>query len=263
MTFPDEAGPLFRVEPKAFVAARNELAAKLRAEGRDADADAVKALRKPTVIVWALDQLADRDADGVEALLDAGRELRAAQRATLSSKAAGKRLRDATAARREVVARLTEVAVTALGEVGAAGRTRSDAIAAALESASLDDEVAARPAAGTLDVLPDEPAGFGEVFGLTAIEGGVARSRSRGSSNAPDLARLRRDRDSAARAERASRDEAERLARELAELRERVKTLEPQYAEAEARAHEKSMEAKRAERALAKAERGGGDLAGS
>jgi hypothetical protein len=75
---PDDAVALFRVRPEGFVVARDELVAELRAQGRDDDAASVKALRKPTLALWALNQLADRDPEGVGELLDAGRELRAA-----------------------------------------------------------------------------------------------------------------------------------------------------------------------------------------
>ena len=108
---PDEAAEVFRADPDGFVAARNDLAARLAAEDRTDEAAAVKALRKPTVAVWALNQLHNRDAEGVTALLDAGAELRAAQQAALSSSKGGaERLRTATVTRRAAVARLVESA---------------------------------------------------------------------------------------------------------------------------------------------------------
>jgi hypothetical protein len=259
MALPSEAAALFHVEPKGFVAARNELSARLRAEGRETDAASVKALRKPTVIVWALDQLAARDPGGVGALLDAGRELRAAQQATMSSQEAKERLRVATAARREVIANLTTIAVTALNEVGTAGRSQADAIAAALESASIDDKAGARLAAGTLETVPDQPAGFGDLFGLTAIEGGRAKTPTRApkerAGKGPDLARLRRERDAAAKAERTDREEADRIQHELAGLRDRITALEAAHMESKTRARASALAAKRAERALTRAER--------
>jgi hypothetical protein len=166
---PPEATELFRAEPAGFVAARDALVASLRHAGRDADAAAVKALRKPTLPVWALDQLAARDPGGLDRLLDAGAELRSAQQAAVSSAEAAERLRTATASRREVVASLTATAVEALTGIGAAGATQRDAIAEALERASIDLETGARLRAGTLTSLPAAPGGFGDVFGLAAV----------------------------------------------------------------------------------------------
>ena len=89
MDLPDEAAELFRVPPADFIAERDALVQRLRAEGRDADATAVKALRKPTTVVWALNQLAARDPDALAAVFEAGRDLQAAQQAALAGKPSG------------------------------------------------------------------------------------------------------------------------------------------------------------------------------
>ena len=52
---PDTAAALFRDTPERFIAARDALVARLREEGRTTEAAIVKALRKPTVVAWALD----------------------------------------------------------------------------------------------------------------------------------------------------------------------------------------------------------------
>ena len=83
---PPEASELYRGAPESFIAARDAQVERLRADGHGDDAAAVKALRKPTVVAWALNQLAVRDPDGMRALLEAGGEVRAAQQAALSSK---------------------------------------------------------------------------------------------------------------------------------------------------------------------------------
>ncbi len=129
-------------------------------------------------------------------------------------------------------------------------------ITTALEAASVDDEAASRLAAGTLEAIPDASGGFADVFGLTSVEGTGASTKRAPKAKEPDLTRLRRDRDAAAKAARTSHDRAERIARELSTARERVETLEAAHAEAEARAGADALEAKRAERALTKAERG-------
>ncbi|HEX6131203.1 MAG TPA: hypothetical protein VF044_05700, partial [Actinomycetota bacterium] len=257
---PAEAAALFREAPEGFVAARDALVRRLREDGRDDDAAAVKALRKPTAAVAALNQLAVRDPEGVHELLDAGSELRAAQQAALSSSRGAGRMREAAAARRDVVARLTAAATEALSDAGHAAATQEDRIRGALEAASVDPDVGARLRAGTLEGLPTEAPGFGDVFGLTAVEGeaggegaGGARPRRRRGEAGPDLAALRaevatlrRDRDAAARHAERDRRALDRLARELDEARARVRALEERHAEADAAAAASAPEAKRA-----------------
>lgn len=68
------AGPL-----EGFVGARNELVKRLRASGDRAGADRVKALAKPSVSAWAMNQLWWHERPSFEALLSAGAAVRAAQ----------------------------------------------------------------------------------------------------------------------------------------------------------------------------------------
>src|SRR4051812_50101125 len=88
-TLPEAAISLFRVPPDRFVAERDALVKELRSVDRDDDAAAVKALRKPTATVWALNQLADRDPDALTALFDSGRALRAAQSEAIAGDTSG------------------------------------------------------------------------------------------------------------------------------------------------------------------------------
>ncbi len=256
---PDDANPLFREEPERFVAARDALVADLRTGGRTEEAAAVKALRRPTALVWSLNQLSVRDAAGIEELLAGGVELRAAQQATLSSSGTGAdRLRRAADARRGSVSRLGRVAAELLDGMGHAARP--DEIASALEAASVDEEAGTRLASGTLRGLPPPPSGFGGVFGLTALEGGgaggeTAEPRRRPSAGdraeaESEVAGLRRDRDAAARRARTARETADRLAARVDGMRERLAGAEADYAEADARAAGADLEAARAERQL-------------
>jgi hypothetical protein len=266
---PDEATALFREPPERFVAARDALVADLRSRGRATEAAAVKALRRPTALVWALNQLSERDAGGITELLAAGAELRAAQQATLSSSATGAdRLRSATDARRASVSRLVRAAASLLDEAGHA--PRPEEIASALESASVDDDAGERLSSGTLRGLPPPPSGFGGVLGLTAIEGGGAGGVAVGTKSAPrrasretsaaeraavesEVAGLRRDRDAAARRARTAHESADRLAARLDGMRERLQATEAEHAQAAARASAADLEAARAERELTSA----------
>jgi hypothetical protein len=224
--------------------------------------------------VWALNQLSDRDPSGVQDLLSAGAELRAAQQATLSSPAAGAdRLRSAGADRRAAVSRLAGVAGDMLEGAGRGGRP--DEIASALEAASVDEAAGERLAAGTLERLPPTAAGFGDVFGLTAIDGGADEEdatdapgpasrgrRASGSDRQSDaeraeaegaVARLRRDRDAAERRAKTAREAVRRLAVRVEGMRERLAAAEAERADADARAGGTELELARVERDLAAA----------
>ncbi len=248
---PAEVTELFRALPGDFVATRSALVDRLLAEGRDGDAAAVKALRKPTLVVWALNQLAERDPDGVAELLDAGAELRAAQKATLSGGGGADRLRSATVARREAIAAAVAVATAALDELGSGGAAQSDRLAGALEAASVDADAGRSLGAGTFETAPSAPSGFGEVVGLTGMAGGRAGEPAAQRAAQPSKAersRLQRQRDAAAKAASRDRAQADRLARELGELRGRLDSLETTHAAAEAKALESELALQRAER---------------
>ena len=96
---------LYALDPGEFVAARNELARRLRKEGQKQLAGEVAKLRRPSPAAWAVNQLARRHGDELERLVRAGEELRAAQERALAGGAPAE-LRQATRARREAVGRL-------------------------------------------------------------------------------------------------------------------------------------------------------------
>ena len=112
----DSAGDgLYALPLEEFVSSRNELAKRLRREGdRDAAAE-VAALRKPTLVAWAVDQLAHTRRREVDLLLDAGKRLVDAQQASLS-KGSRAELDAAQAALRKSIGALTKAAATILGE---------------------------------------------------------------------------------------------------------------------------------------------------
>ena len=284
----DEAVALFREVPERFITARDALVARLRDEGRSAEAASVKALRKPTVVAWALDQLVVRDADGLHALLDAGAEVRAAQQAALSSKrGAADRLRASGAARRAAVADLAAVSIAALEEAGRGAGAHFDAIVQALEMCSIDPDAGAALAAGTLERPPVAGAGFGDVFGLTSLEGGLSEgghidggldeggagkadrdqqaavpARSANPTSSPrarrddvaelraDVSRGRRERDAAARRARKAKAAADGFAHELEGMRRRLDVVERKHADAASAAAHGELETAKAERAL-------------
>jgi hypothetical protein len=248
MDLPDEAAALFRVPPQAFIAERDALVQRLRAEGRDEEASAVKSLRKPTALVWALNQLATREPDALAAVFEAGRALRAAQQTALAGKPSGAEdLRVATTARRDAVARARDAAVAIVEEAGHRGAGQADAIATALEAASTDAEAGAALASGILAKAPSAAGlGFGELHAMTALPGG----REGKATVRRDSGRRRKEREAARARAQSRRAAADRLARQLADAREQVARLERDHAAAESEALAAETEADRAERDL-------------
>jgi hypothetical protein len=64
------------LEPEQFTAARNQLAKAARAAGEETIADAIMAMRKPTLAAWLANQLVRTDPDGIHALTELGEDLR-------------------------------------------------------------------------------------------------------------------------------------------------------------------------------------------
>src|SRR5260370_37491424 len=75
----DAADPLFAVPPEKFVAARNELVSKLQASGNRKAASEIKALGRPSVAVWTINQLSRRHPEKVSPRLEAGKRVRTSQ----------------------------------------------------------------------------------------------------------------------------------------------------------------------------------------
>jgi hypothetical protein len=144
------------VPPEEFVAARDALAKRLKAEGKTDEAADVKRLRRPTVTRWIADQVLRHHAREVDALRAALTDVAAAQEAAVTRGDRGA-LQDATAERREAVS--------------AVGRAVDDVLAGDERPAHHRDEVlhaiesgvTAEVATGTFGLredleLPERPA---------------------------------------------------------------------------------------------------------
>lgn len=97
-----------------FVARRNELAKHLRADGDPDEADRVKALRKPSRVAWAINQVSAEKKQRDE-LLEAGAALRQAQEQLLGGKADGADLRKAGEREQAAVDMTLDAAAPRLG----------------------------------------------------------------------------------------------------------------------------------------------------
>jgi len=105
---------LYALPLDEFVSARNELAKSLKQGGDKEGAAEVLALRKPTLVAWAVDQLAHTRRREVDLLLDAGKRLVDAQQASIK-KGSRTELDAAQASLRKSVSGLTEAAREILG----------------------------------------------------------------------------------------------------------------------------------------------------
>jgi hypothetical protein len=152
---PDMHDELIDVPPEEFVAARTQLAARLKSEGKTTEAAEVKKLRRPSVRDWVVDQVRRHHTAAVEELRDASTEVARAQEEAIT---AGDRdaLRTASARRRTAVDSVERAIDEVLtGDARPAGYR--DEVLAAIESA-----VTADVASGTFGMrddleLPERP----------------------------------------------------------------------------------------------------------
>lgn len=242
-----EIDALFALPLDEFTAARNALAQRLKKEGDAETAEQVRALAKPNVAAWAVNQLARSEPDAVRGLLNVGARLRAAQEAALSGERSDA-LRSAQAEERDTVRKLTQQAEKILrdAERAASGPTL-ERIAATLRAAALSEPGRSLLREGRLtgDV---EVSGFDAVAGLEvpkgrrraaakgddlaerrqqkrelerqrrALEKRVRELESRAEAAERDAERARKEADSAAAVAEERRREADAAAAELAEL---------------------------------------------
>jgi len=145
-----EVEALYGLPLDEFTKARDTLArARTKEQGKESGA-AVKALRKPSLVAWALNQLARRRPEEVEALLEAGARLRRAQTATLEGGDPGE-LREATKAEAGEVQVLAAQARSILTETGRGGSpAHEDRLASTLRAAAVDAEAGDLLRRGTL-----------------------------------------------------------------------------------------------------------------
>ena len=219
---PRKVADLYGLPLEEFTKERDALARELRQGGDKRAADEVKALRKPPVSAWMVNQLARRHPQELRALVKAGEGLRKAQRSAVGG-GGPEALRDATRAHRH---RLDELTSFARNELNADGQTLQRAVQT-LRSASIDKEASKALLEGTLteDV---EQAGFGQV--LTAVPAGGFRRKARPKAKAEPKERKtpkappkpKRDPNAARRA---------RLEEQLEKARARVRELEARLEE--------------------------------
>jgi hypothetical protein len=158
---------LYRLPPDEFVAARDAAARELRSAGDRAAADRVRALRKPTVAAWALNQAVRAVPGPADELVAVAQDVREAQERALTGGDATA-LREAARRKRDAIQALTAAASRVLTTAGRDARAQAVAISSTLEAAASDPTVAAVLRAGCIagDPVPEDTA-FGFGFGAT------------------------------------------------------------------------------------------------
>ena len=219
-----------------FVQRRNALAAELKEGGEPEEAAGVAALKKPSLVAWALNRAARSAAETVGRLLDVQAQMR-----DPSSVAD---LRSLSDERQRLVAEVTSVAVAALDEAGHSGVNARDRISLSLLGTGTDAGAAELLRSGRLtkeieagsawDVslpaspAPPDPIDFAERSRrreldrakkqLEELAGKAERLEGRADRARREVEEVRHRAEGAEEAARAAREEADRQAAVVAEL---------------------------------------------
>lgn len=199
---PEGVEDLYGLDPEEFTAARDRLVKQLKADG-DKDAGAsVRALRKPAISAWALNQVARRHPDTIAALLDAGAALRHAQEQALAG-GSGPELRAAAKSEQQSVAAVAGLAGDVLRDAGRALTPAvTERMTGTLRAAAAGGEAADLLRRGRL-TTDMSPAGFGLDGLLAASAGSATPSAPEARPTAADERRLALEQEAAEASQRA------------------------------------------------------------
>ena len=241
MSLDQEIDQLYQLKPDAFTAGRNELVKLLPAK----DKAAVKALQKPTVPAWAVNQLYWQRRRAFKALVDAAERLRTAHAQQLAGRhpdiqAAEREHRDALKAAADEIRDLLQEA----GEP--ASPQTMNAVTETLQG------LPGRADYGRL-TKPLKPLGFEALSGL--VKGGGATIARLADKRPPLPAPRPAAPRSAADEKAAAKREADAKRREQAEARKHAAARDRELRTATAEARTAAAELSRAEMALARVQR--------
>ncbi len=215
MSVLEEAEALYGLPLAEFTPARDARVKTLRASDREL-ADAIKALKKPSLAAWVLNLLVRREPDQVAQLISLGASLRDA-----AESLDGAQLRELTKQRRQLTAAVTTVARRhALGEGHKVTESVADEVEATLTAAMLDGGAAAAVRSGLL-VRAFSTTGLGDLdaASFVAVADAIGHEVSAAPMKLhavpdPSAAALRREKKQAvARAEKELRIARDALAR--------------------------------------------------
>jgi hypothetical protein len=197
----DEIDALFKLPLGEFTPARNALAARLKKAGKQALADEVKALPKPSVPAWVVNQIYWRHREPFDCLIEAGERFR---------DSGG--MREHIEARRNAQAALVPIAADILHDAGYSdARNMLRRVTTTLEALSTYGSLPDAPRAGRL-TAELEPPGFDLLAGLRPRAGKKPKPAAR--KNSRDAGRRgEKDRERAAAAAKAALRDMEQAVR--------------------------------------------------
>jgi len=234
-----------------FTAARDALARDLRRAGDSAAAEEVKALRKPTVSAWAINQLARNERMKVRSVLVGGEKLRSAHAELLGGGRPAK-VTEASDAERKAISHLVSSAAKILSQAGhSPNESTLERVASTLRAAAVDDEGRLLLEKGRLTRDLD-PSGFGPLGAVATPTRQRAKGAGRRAKTADRDARRRRK--VAEEKLRALRAELSELTKVAADADARVGAVRRELRAAEAEAREARRKVERAAQRLETAE---------
>ena len=187
----DALDRLYGLPLAEFTPARDELARELRKAGQREAADEAKALAKPSISAWTVNQLARTEPMQIRGLMTAGERLRNAQAGLLLGDDQDE-LQAAVKRQRDVVAALLESAEKILASAShPASPATLDRIRGTLTAAAVDEEGARLVEIGRL-TKDLEPAGFGGLAPAPGKVSGKGASRSSQQRRKEDKAKKQR-----------------------------------------------------------------------
>jgi len=248
-----------------FIGARKTLAARLKRDGHGNESDRVKAMVKPSISAWAVNQIYWMHREAFDRLIATSQTFRRAQSSRLAGKVAD--MREALGARREALSELSTLATSVLRDAGhnptpdmvRRVTTTLDAMSA---YASLPRDLA--PGRLTQDV---DPPGFDSLATFVSVAHMPARTKEPArvipfrkdtdATNAPrkavpsdDARRIEKTRQAKIATAKASLQEAKRV---LVKAQARARNAEAAQKKANADAKEKEKLRREAEERLDKA----------
>jgi hypothetical protein len=269
----DDVDALYRLPLAEFTAARNTLAGRMKQGGRGNEADFVKALVKPSISAWAVNQLYWNHREAFDRLIASGERFHKAQRSRLGGKLAD--MRGTLDARREALTHLSDLATSLLRDAGhnpsldtirritttleamSAYASRSDAprpgrLAHDVDPPGFESLASLIPGAGLTEPR-DEPARF------TSSQKSSSAVTNTRRKVAPDDDLLEPTRKAKLAAAKVSLQEAKRS---LTEARARAQSLEAAQRKAYAEAKQAEKQRREAEERFEKARAASEDAAG-
>jgi hypothetical protein len=164
--FEEDVDALFTLPLSEFTGARNALAARLKKAGHGDQANQVKALAKPSISAWAVNQLYWQHREVFDQLMSTGQRFRKAQTARKVAD-----INETLDARREALAQLSDLTTTLLRDAGHNPSPETvHRITTTLEALSVYASLPDGPRAGRLTQDVDPP-GFDSLASLMSGAG--------------------------------------------------------------------------------------------